>query len=82
MGYRSGVAVSCAVGRRCGSDPALLWFCPRPEATAPIQPLAWESPCAAGVALKDKKTKMKKYRLDVHRKKNVQFLIFYERGPD
>ena len=36
----------------------LLWH--RPVATAPIRPLAWESPCASGAALeKAKKTKSK-----------------------
>ena len=40
--------MSCGVGHRCGSDPALLWLWSRPEATAPIQPLAWEAPYAAG----------------------------------
>ena len=44
------VAVSCGVGCRCGSDPALLWLWRRLVATAPIQPLAWEPPYAAGVA--------------------------------
>ena len=43
--------VSCGVGRRCGSDPALLWLRCRPVATAQIGPLAWEPPFAAGVAL-------------------------------
>ena len=27
MGYGSGVAVSCGVGQRCGSDLGLLWLC-------------------------------------------------------
>jgi len=40
--YLSDVAVSCGVGRRCGSDPALLWLWRRPVATAAIRPLAWE----------------------------------------
>jgi len=31
-------------------DPALLWLWRRPVATAPIQPLAWEPPYAAGAA--------------------------------
>ena len=44
--------MSCGVGRRLGSDPALLWPWWRPAATAPVCPLAWESPCATGVALK------------------------------
>jgi len=57
--------VSCGVGCRRGSDPALLWLWRRPVATAPIQPLAWEPPYATGVAqeiatTKDKKTKDQK----------------------
>ena len=47
---RSGVAVSCGVGCRRGSDPALLWLRRRPAATAPIRPLAWEPPYAAAAA--------------------------------
>ena len=42
--------MSCGVGYRCGSDPALLWLWRRPVATAPIGPLAWEPPYAAGAA--------------------------------
>ena len=38
-------------------DPALLWLWYRSAAIAPIQPLAWESPYAAGVALKRQKKK-------------------------
>ena len=53
--------MSCDVGHRCGSDPALLWLWRRPTATAPIQPLAWEPPYAVGVAQENgKKTKKKK----------------------
>ena len=33
-------------------DLALLWLWHRPAATAPIRPLAWETPHAVGVALK------------------------------
>ena len=38
--------VSCGVGRRFGSDHALLllWLWWRPTATALIRPLAWEPP--------------------------------------
>jgi len=50
------VALGCAVGRRRGSDPALLWLWWRLAATAPIRPLAWESPFAAGVALEKTKS--------------------------
>ena len=45
------------VGCRRGSDMALLWLWPRPAATAQIRPLAWEPPCAVGVALKRQKDK-------------------------
>jgi len=51
--------VSCSVGRRCGSDPALLWLWRRLASTAPNRPLAWEPPYAAGAAL-DKPEKRKK----------------------
>ena len=44
--------MSCGVGRKHGSDLALLWLWRRPTDTALIQPLAWECPCAAGGALK------------------------------
>ena len=42
--------MSCGVGHRHCSDPALLWLWCRPVAAAPIQPLAWEPPYAAGAA--------------------------------
>ena len=51
--------MTCGVGRRHGSDPMLLCLWCRPAATAQIQPLAWETPYAAGVALKRKKPKKK-----------------------
>ena len=58
--------MSCSVCFRCCSDPALLWLWRRPEATAPIQPLAWELPYAVGAALK----KQKVFRaLEAERKK-------------
>ena len=53
----SGIAVSCGVDGRRGSDPALLWLWCRPATVALIQPLAWEPPYAAGVAVKRKKKK-------------------------
>ena len=42
--------MSCGVGCRLGSDPALLWPWCRLAATAPINPLAWEPPYAMGAA--------------------------------
>ena len=50
-----GVAMSCGVGCRHGSDPTLLWLWCRPAATAPIRPLVWEPPYAAGAALEKTK---------------------------
>ena len=52
--------MSSGVGRRHGSDLGLLWLRCRPAAVAPIGPLAWEPPCAEGVALKRKEKKKKK----------------------
>ena len=50
----SSIAVSCGVGHRYGSNLALLWLWSRPAAAAPIKTLAWEPPCAVGVAIKKK----------------------------
>ena len=60
MGNRSGIAMSCGVGYRCGSDPTLLWLWCRPAPIAPFQPLAWELPYAMGAALKKKRQKKKR----------------------
>jgi len=69
VGSRSGVAVSCGVGCRGGSDPALLWLWHRPVATAPIQPLAWEPPYAAGAAQEIATTTTIKRQKDKRQKK-------------
>ena len=53
--------MSWDVGHRGSSDPALLWLWHRLAAAAPIRPLSWEPPCAAGAALnrqKDKKNEI------------------------
>ena len=49
------VAASYGTGQRCGLNLALLWLWCRPAAEAPIGPLAWEPPYAAGETLKKKK---------------------------
>ena len=51
--------MSCGVGRRCSSDPALLL-----AAIALIQPLASEFPQAAGAALKKKKKEREREKLE------------------
>ena len=58
--------MSCGVGQRHGSDPALLLLWRRPAATAPIRPLAWEPPYAARQALEKAKKKKKKIELKKH----------------
>ena len=60
-GLRIWRCVSCGIGCRHGSDPELLWLWCRPEATAPIRPLAWEPPYAALKRPKKKKKKKKKF---------------------
>ena len=51
--------MSCSVGHKHGLELALLWLWRRTAAISPIQPLAWEPPYAAGVALKSKKKNQK-----------------------
>ena len=49
--------MSCGVGCRHCLDLVLLWLWCRPTAAAPIRPLVWEPPYAAGATLeKTKKT--------------------------
>ena len=55
-----GLAVSCGVGHRRGSDPSLLWLWHRPVATAPMRPLAWELPYAVDMALEKAKRQKNK----------------------
>ena len=52
--------MSCGVGRRRGSDPALLWLWYRPAAVALIRSLAWEPPYATSAALKKQKKEKEK----------------------
>ena len=47
--------MSCGVGHRRGYSPKLLWLWL--AAVAPIGPLVWEPPYAAGAALQSKKKK-------------------------
>ena len=59
--------MGCGVGRRRGSDLALLRLWCRPTATAPIQPLAWEPPYALGSDIQGK-TKQNKENKKKERK--------------
>ena len=66
-GLRSGIAMSCGVGRRRGSDLVLLWLWRRPAAAPPIRPLAWELPRGTGVALKGRREGRKEGWIDTLR---------------
>ena len=56
--------MSCGVGCRHSSDPALLWLWHRPVATAPIRPLAWEPLYATSAALEKTKKKEREKEAD------------------
>ena len=58
--------MSCGAGHRHGSDLVLLWLWYRPAAR---DPLPWDLPYDAGVALKDKKKKKKEREREGERKK-------------
>ena len=80
----SSTAISCCIGHRCSSDPALLWlwlWC-RPAAAAPIWLLSWELPYATGVALK-RTNKQRKEKKHISGNTNIKcsyvsfFLLFF-----
>ena len=52
--------MSCGLGRRCGSDPELLWLWRGLAVVALIRPLAWETPFARGAGLKSQNKQTKK----------------------
>ena len=55
VGEGSGIAASCKVGHRFGSDPMFPWLWHRPAGVAPILPSTQELPHATGVVIKKKK---------------------------
>ena len=63
--------MSCGVGRRHGSDLVVLWY--RLAATAPMRPLAWEPPHAAGAVLR----KNTKYQKKKKKKKTLKKRSFF-----
>ena len=66
--------MNCGVGCRHGSDPTLLWLWRRPVAAAPVGPLAWKPPYAAGAALgKAKRQKKKKKKIIEGPKHTMEF---------
>ena len=69
--------MSCGVGCRCGSDPTLLCLWCKPEATAPIRPLAWESPYAAEAAVEMAKRPQKKKNHTMWGRKLRKYRFFF-----
>ena len=69
--------MSCGVGRRCSSDPQLLWLWCRLATAAPIRPLAWELSFAMAVALKKKKKKKVKVNLTHFYHKNQSVALIH-----
>ena len=67
--------MSCGVGRRFDSDPALLWLWRRPLATAPIRPPDWEPPQAVGVAPKKAKRQRKRVGIKFMTLTSVSMLV-------
>ena len=56
--------MSCGIGHRRGSDPALLWLLRRLVAPALIRSLAWEPPYATGAALEKIHTQITQLIID------------------
>ena len=54
-----GIAMSCSVVHRHGSDPTLLCLWCRPADVAPNRPLTWEHLYTMSADLKSKKIKIK-----------------------
>jgi len=79
--------VSCGVGCRCGSDPALLWLWRRLAATAPIGPIALEPPYAVGAAQEMAKRQKDKRKCSVQIAVDLEgvystrnpFLLFHDK---
>jgi len=67
------------VGCRCGSDPELMGRWLRPLATAPIRPLAWEPPYAAGAAQEKAKRQKNKINKIKKRKVTLECLLWLSR---
>ena len=68
--------MSCGVGCRRGSDPVLLWLWRRLVAIAPIRPLAWEPPYAAGAAQEMAK-RQKKKKNKTKKNPNSEFSVIF-----
>ena len=72
VGWGSGLALSCVVVRRRGSDSALLWPWHMPVATALVQTLTWAFPYVVGQALKSKRKRKERKK---KKKKKIRATI-------
>ena len=69
--------MSCGVGHRRSWDLILLWLWCSPGNAAPIQPLTWELPYAAGMALKSKSKNKNKQKAKCERISELFYLFFF-----
>ena len=65
----------CGIGRRCSSDMAWLWLWlwHRLAAVAPVGPLGWEPPYAAGAVLEKTEKRKKKKKKELVYRSSVRF---------
>ena len=70
--------MSCGVGCRCGSDPALLWLWCRPAAAVVIWPPSLQLPYAPGVTLHPPQKKDGMFFLFL--KRTLTFRVAWKRG--
>ena len=63
--------MSCGAGHRRCLNPMMLWLWRRLAAIALIGPLAWEPPCAGGMALEKAKRKKRKEKKRIDPGKNI-----------
>ena len=64
--------MSCGVGHRHGSDPALLRLWHRPATVALLRPLSWEPPYAVGEALERQKDPPPKKKEKKEKRKELE----------
>ena len=73
-GLVSGFVMNCGVDQRCSLGPVLLWLWYSPTTIALNWPPAWESPYAAGVALKTANTTQHN---KTQQKTKINFIFYF-----
>ena len=73
----SSIAVSCGVGRRCDSDPVLLWLWQRQAAVAPNYPQPGNLNFHMPQVRTSKAKKKKKKQIDDKSTMSIMMLLFH-----